>query len=169
MCDALGVIAGMSSLVSYAGAQDQAQLTNSRNLLESRDALHARDDEVRQQILQENQQKANLAQQKLDNDVQAMEVMSKASLSAGEAGVAGRVVDAIMTKYERDRLTTNTTLSSDIENIALQGTFNRAGADAQTQSRLNQLQPVQGPSALGLVAELGMAYGEAKHREKLVT
>jgi hypothetical protein len=98
-----------------------------------------------------------------------MELTSRAALSAGEAGVGGRVVDAVMTKYERDRLTTNTNLSADIDNLGVQGMYDRRGIEAEAQSQINQYQPVKGPSVLGLVAEIGMAGAEHKYMKSQKT
>lgn len=147
-----------SAVVSFAAQSQQAKATNKRNAAARLQITQARDDKNRQQILSETQQKEQQLQKKMDSNIQAMELTSKANLSAGEAGVAGRVVDAIMTKYERDRLTTNTNISADIDNLALQGTFDRKGIQSEAISQINQYQPVQGPSVLGLAAQVGMAY-----------
>lgn len=156
-----------SSVVSFAAQQQQANATNKRNAAARLQITQARDDKVRQQALKESQEKAQLAQKRMDSNIEAMELTSRAALSAGEAGVAGRVVDAIMTKYERDRLTTNTNISGDIENLALQGTFDRRGIEAEATSQINQYQPVQGPSVLGLAADIGMSYAEGEYMKSL--
>lgn len=156
-----------SSVVSFAAQQQQAKATNKRNAAARLQIAQARDDKNRQQILSENQQKEQQLQKKMDSNVEAMELTSRAALSAGEAGVAGRVVDAIMTKYERDRLTTNTNISADIENLALQGTFDRKGIESEAISQINQYQPVKGPSVLGLAADIGMSYAEGEYMKSL--
>jgi len=147
-------------VVSFAAQQEQADRTNDRNAAARLQITQARDDKIRQQALKESQEKAKLAQEKTDRGIEALELSSRAALSAGEAGVGGRLVNAIMTKYERDRLTTNTTLTSDIESLALQGTFDRKGIESEAQSQINQYQPVQGPSALGLMANVAMSKAE---------
>lgn len=158
-----------SAVVSFAAQQQQADATNARNATARLQITQARDDKVRQQALQESQQKEQQLQKKIDSNIQAMELTSRASVSAGEAGVAGRVVDAIMTKYERDRLTTNTNINADIENLALQGTFDRKGIESEAISQINQYQPVQGPSVLGLVADIGMSYAEGEYMKSQKT
>lgn len=158
-----------SSVVSFAAQQQQANMTNKRNAAARLQITQARDDKVRQQALSETQQKSQKLQEKMDKNIEALELTSRASLSAGEAGVAGRVVDAIMTKYERDRLTTNTNISADIENLALQGMFDRKGIESEAQSQINQYQPVKGPSVLGLVADVGMSYAEGEYMKSQKT
>jgi hypothetical protein len=152
-----------SSVIQFQAEKEKADATNARNATARLQIAQARDDKTRQQILSETQQKEQQLQKKMDSNVQAMELTSRAAVSAGEAGVAGRVVDAIMTKYERDRLTTNTNINSDIQSLALQGTFDRSGIESEAQSQINQYQPVAGPSVLGLVADIGLSIGEGQY------
>lgn len=161
MCDPVSAAMALSAVASHAAQAQQAKLTNQANAKTRLQITDARDNTVRQQALKESQEKAQLAQKKIDSNIEAMELTSKASLSAGEAGVAGRVVDAIMTKYERDRLTTNTSISGDIETVGQQGMYDRAGIESDAQSRLNQYQPVKGPNPLVLAAGLAMAGANA--------
>lgn len=172
MCDAITAmtIAKIgSSVVSFAAQRQQAKQTNRRNAAARLQITNARDDKVRQQALKESQEKAQLAQKKMDSNITAMEQTARANLSAGEAGVAGRVVDAIMTKYERDRLTTNTNISADIDTLGLQGMYDRRGIESEAQSQINQYQPVKGPSVLGLVADVGMSVAEGQYMKSQKT
>lgn len=172
MCDpvtAMTIATIGSSVVSFAAQQQQANQTNRRNAAARLQITQARDDKVRQQTLKESQEKAQLAQKKMDSNITAMEQTARASLSAGEAGVAGRVVDAIMTKYERDRLTTNTNISADIDTLGIQGMYDRRGIESEAQSQINQYQPVKGPSVLGLVADVGMAAAEGQYMKSQKT
>ena len=146
-----------SAVIGYAAESQQADATNARNATARLQIANARDEKIRGQILKESQEKEAKLQEKIDNDVDAMELMSKASLSAGEAGITGRVVNAIMTKYERDRLTTNSTLNSDMERIGTQGALDRSGIESEAQSMINKYQPVEKPSVMGLVMDVGMA------------
>lgn len=161
MCDPVSAAMAFSAVAGHAAQAQQAKLTNQRNAKARLQITNARDNTVRQQALKESQEKAQLAQKKMDSNIEAMELTSRANLSAGEAGVAGRVVDAIMTKYERDRLTTNTNISADIDTVGAQGMYDRAGIESDAQSKLNQYQPVQGPNPLMLVAGLAMAGANA--------
>ena len=172
MCDpvtAMTIAKIGSSVVSFAAQQQQARDTNKRNAAARLQITQARDDKNRQSILQTEQLQAQKAQEKMDRNIEAMELTSRASLSAGEAGVAGRVVDAVMTKYERDRLTTNTNLSADIDNLGIQGMYDRRGIEAEAQSQINQYQPVRGPSVLGLVADVGLSTAEGEYMKSLKT
>lgn len=172
MCDAVTAMTVAkigSSVVSFAAQQQQARQTNRRNAAARLQITNSRDNTIRQQALKESQEKAQLAQKKMDSNIEAMELTSRANLSAGEAGVAGRVVDAIMTKYERDRLTTNTNISADINTLGQQGMFDRAGIESDAQSQLNQYQPVKGPSVLGLVADVGMSVAEGQYMKSQKT
>ena len=165
MCDALAMVQIGKAVIGHAAQQDQANKTNARNAGARLQITNARDDKIRQQALKESQEKAALQQKKTDSSIEALELQAKASLSAGEAGVAGRVVDAIMTKYDRDRLTNNTNIDSDISNLALQGTFDRKGIESEAQSQINRYQPVQGPSVLPLVADIAMSKVEYDERQ----
>lgn len=172
MCDpvtAMTIASIGSSVVQFADASQQAKMTNKRNAAARLQITQARDDKNRQSILQTEQLQAQKAQEKMDSNIEAMELTSRAALSAGEAGVAGRVVDAVMTKYERDRLTTNTNINADIDNLGVQGMYDRRGIEAEAQSQINQYQPVKGPSVLGLVAEIGLAGANHKYMKSLKT
>ena len=95
-----------------------------------------------------------------------MRLSSRAALSAGEAGVGGAVVNAIMSQYERDRLTNNTNVVSDMEALTYQGTLDRKAIAARAQSRINQYQPVQGPNPLALITQIGIEKAEGKLRDE---
>jgi hypothetical protein len=146
-----------SSLLGFAAESQQADSTNARNATARLQIANARDEKVRSQILKQNQETDAKVQEKIDNNVNALELSDKAQLSAAEAGVSGRVVNAIMTKYERDRLTTNTTLSSDIDRIGTQGALDRSGIESEAQSMINKYQPVAKPSVMGLAMDIGLA------------
>jgi len=172
MCDpvtAMTIASIGSSVVGFAQQSQQAKMTNKRNAAARLQITQARDDKNRQSAQQQGQLQGQKAQEKMDRNIEAMELTSRAALSAGEAGVGGRVVDAVMTKYERDRLTTNTNLSADIDNLGVQGMYDRRGIEADAQSQINQYQPVKGPSVLGLVAEIGMAGAEHKYMKSKKT
>jgi hypothetical protein len=147
-----------TSVAKFAADDQLARETNKRNAAQQLQIGVARDDKISQQKLSQSQQEAKLAQQKIDNDITALEQASTSALSAGESNVAGRVVNAVMAKNERDRLTTNNTIDADLQTLALQGTLDRKGIDAEALSMINQYQPVRRPSVLGLGLEAGTDY-----------
>lgn len=155
-----------SAVVGHMAEADAARRTNQRNAEARKAATEARDNEVRAQALKESQEKAVLQQKKTDKSIEAMRLSSRAALSAGEAGVGGAVVNAIMSQYERDRLTNNTNVVSDMEALTYQGTLDRKAIAARAQSRINQYQPVQGPNPLALMTKIGIEKAEGELREK---
>lgn len=169
MCDAIGIVKGFQAIAGFAAEQAAANAQDEANARTRLQIKQAGDDKIRQQVLKERTETNNLLQQKIDNDITALEQTQRALLSAGEANVAGRVVNAVGNKFERDRLTTNNTIETDLQMLALQGTFDRKGIDAEVQSQLNQYQPVDGPSPLLLAGDLGMSAVEADRRKKEIT
>jgi hypothetical protein len=154
MCDPATAIAatslalGAGSAIASAKAQDKLAKTNAA------DAIRARNEDFRALGLQEQQTQDATQASIMTAHRTALNADAVARLSAGEAGVAGASVQAILgdisaqeseftTQAQRNETATITQLQQE-----------KRGAAAGAQSRINAVQP-SNPLAVGLTIGAG--------------
>lgn len=149
MCDALTIIAGASlalsagSQVAAAGAQNKASRQNREA------AIRARNEDFRALGLQEVQIQDAAQESIMATHRQAQQAEALARVSAGEAGVSGASVEAIIGDIaaQAGRATVNTERNLDASIRQIQQ--EKRGTAAGAQSRINAVQPAN-PFAVGL-------------------
>lgn len=112
--------------------------------------------EYRQLNMQQRQEETIAAQRKMAADLQEAELLARGRVSAGEAGVQGASVDAMLANISRGALEEKNVLTQNLESYNRQLDEQRIGVQSRAQSRINQ---VARPSFLGTVASTGAAMG----------
>ena len=112
--------------------------------------------EYRQLNMQQRQEQTIAAQRKLAADLQEAELLARGSVAAGEAGVQGASVDAMLANISRGALEEKNVLTQNLESYNRQLDEQRIGVQSRAQSRINQ---VARPSFLGTVASTAAAMG----------
>lgn len=131
MCDPTA-IAALSSIVQY-GEQQQRYAENKKA------ANQAYLNDVRQLNLRQREEEEAESQRSFDADVQAARDVSTARTAAGESGVAGLSVDALMADIVRQNLFDDTKGYSNLEMSKHQTEMEKEGAKSNRQSRINQV------------------------------
>ena len=132
MCDAPTIFSVMTTI---AGADEQ-QRQAKRNE-ESSNAAYLSD--ARQLNLRQRQEEEAESQRGQEADIQAMRDVAKAKTAAGESGVAGLSVDALMSDIMRQNMFDDTKASSNLSATKAQIAEQKKGAEASRQSRINQV------------------------------
>ena len=107
MCEASTILSAMTSIVAAGEQQEQAK-ANERNA----NASYLND--ARQLNLRQRQEEEAESQRGQEADIQSMRDMSKAKVAAGESGVAGLSVDALMSDILRQNLFDDTKADSNL-------------------------------------------------------
>jgi hypothetical protein len=105
------------------------------------------------------------AQEKIDRGLEGMKASSTALTSAGESGVSGNSIDALMGELDASVLRGNTTTTQNLE-LSQRGTRRQLASNKRTaQSRINSVaKPSKSATALsiaGTVASTAASYGSA--------
>ena len=102
--------------------------------------------EYRQLNMQQRQEETIAAQRKLAAQLQEAELLARGTVAAGEAGVAGRSVEDVLSNISRGALEEQNILTQNLEAYNRQLDEQRTGVKTRAQSRINQ---VAQPSTLG--------------------
>jgi hypothetical protein len=103
------------------------------------------------------------AQEKIDRGLEGMKSSATALTSAGESGVSGNSIDALMNELDASVLRGNTTTTQNLE-LSQRGTQRQLASNRRTaQSRINSVaKPSKSATALsiaGTVASTAASYG----------
>jgi len=161
MCLPVAVIAGISAAtgalsagVGYAGqrqqAKQQAAYQAQSAAAEKQRALQEQSS-IRMRQAQEQEATARELQQV---NVKSMEALARARVSAGEAGVSGASVTALMDDYTRQQAGYNSALlrQQELSGVATGLGLEQAGLASQ-QRLIGINQPINKPSALGAILQ----------------
>jgi|TARA_R100000030_G_scaffold37074_1_gene27790 LPS O-antigen subunit length determinant protein (WzzB/FepE family) len=125
-------IAALQGIVQYGEQQQQAEANR-----KAANASYVND--VRQLNLRQRQEEEAEAQRGFEADVQAARDQATAKTAAGESGVAGLSVDALMTDILRQNLFDDTKAGANLDMTKAQIAQEKEGAKAGRQSRINQV------------------------------
>lgn len=160
MCPPL-VIAGIGAATSVAGAlakksaQDQASAANAKS---AKQALLA---DWQQLDLREQQTQDAASMSIMAADRAARQSKAIASVSAGESGVAGNSVDALLSTFNNDASQARVTTSRNLEDQLNQLQLEKGGAKAQEQSRIDAVQPGSGLLTALQIGGAGIGFANA--------
>jgi hypothetical protein len=154
MCDPISAVtligAGISAVNTITGALGQDQ----RSAETKKAALEAQRLENVALARRAHQEQRAATQTIMQADRQAREADALARVSAGEAGVAGASVDALLADIERDRLEFGTSVGQDLDDSQKQIELEKRGAAARAQNRINAAPP---SDPLGTALKIGGA------------
>lgn len=125
------------------GAQQQQYNTN--KLLAQQSML----EQAGQLSLRESQERDALLDKAMANKIEAAKAKGRTIASAGEAGVSGMSIAALVADIERTKLNNQNTIGRNFAAIQQQGIYDRKALESQAQGRVNNLALPTAPSLLG--------------------
>lgn len=143
---------GVTTLASQKGAADAQEDANAiakENAMETRNANY---DQLHK-MAQESQ--ASAEQQIFENDTEALKATERAKVAAGESGVTGLSVDALLADMYGKQARFNDNVTQNLENQQQQIAFEIDNADRGYRSTINNLPLVQKPNYLGTALKTG--------------
>jgi hypothetical protein len=125
----------------------------------ARAAKEAAMSEYRQLNMQQRQEEAIAAQRKFAAQLQEAELLARGTVAAGEAGVAGRSVEDVLSNISRGALEEQNILTQNLEAYNRQLDEQRTGVRTRAQSRINQVaQPSLLSTGLKIASDASTVY-----------
>ncbi len=159
MCTpSLAISAGLQIGGQYSAQQSQARMTRMRNAAATESAQSALDLDQDILLRQAGEQRTRFAQAGFDRAVRARELAAQAVAQAGEAGVAGRSVEAQQRKvaFQEGQATVRAEKSFDSVMESIRDTNTKAISNMT--ARLNSLPAVNTPNLLATSLSVGANY-----------
>ena len=167
MCDVASAMLGMgiASAISGVYAQrQQAKAQEAANKAQYDQAVIARNANINQTNLMAEQEREAAGQKINENNKKARQAMSTAWVTAGENGISGLSVDALLRSLAGERDDYNQSVRTNYDRSMIAINNQRENANINANSVIASLQPVQQPDYLGAALKIGSAvtsYGTA--------
>ena len=159
---ALSVAGTAASAISQGQAADAQEAANARQADMIRQSSIANTD---QSALQLDQEKEGAAQKIAQNNEAAAQAIGTARVSAGESGVSGLSVNALLQDFAGQSAEYNQNVGKNFKNFSQQNSIDRKNIDARSKG--NQLGTPNAPDYLGAglkIAGAGVS-GYRQHKE----
>ena len=165
MCEALTMLGlGIASAVGGVYSQSQqARAQAAANKSQYDQAVVARNANINQTNLMAAQEQESASQKINENNKKAQQAMSTAALTAGENGISGLSVDALLRSLAGERDDYNQSVRTNYDRSMVAINNQRENANINANSVIASLQPVQQPDYLGAALKIGSAvtaYGQ---------
>jgi len=170
MCEPISIslaVGALTAATSAVGQKQQADTQERQQKLASQLERQRYLEEVTSIRQQQSQEQVALSQRLQNADVQAMEAKSKAIVSAGEGGVAGLSVEALVANISRKEATYAFSERKQAEMVDTSRTLGLQTAGAGYQRNLFSInKPIEQPNYIGSAlsgVQAGMGiYGSAQ-------
>jgi len=161
-------MAAASGGASLAAAKGNADAQTEANEIAAENALIARDSNYDQLNLLAAQEKAAAEQQINQNQEELLKATATAETAAGESGVSGLSVDALLADMYGKSAQFEDNVTQNLENKEQQIGFELENAGRGYQSTINNLPTVQQPDYLGTALSTGSSiFGAYKDHLKV--
>lgn len=124
-------------------AAEQQQYSTNR-LLAQQSML----EQAGQLSLRESQERDALLDKAMASKIEAAKVKGRTIASAGEGGVSGMSIAALVADIERTKLNNQGTINRNFDAIQQQGIYDRKALESQAQGRVNNMALPMAPSLL---------------------
>jgi hypothetical protein len=166
MCEPATITAGLAIASAVGGVYAQRQMANAQedyNQKQYANTMQAFRDNIAQTNLMQDQEHAQAVQQKTINNMQAAKALSTAAVSAGESGVSGLSVDALLSDLAGQRDRYNESVDTNYQNASAAIDNQRRNISTQAASQINSLRTPQMPDYLGAGLRIATAYDNYKN------
>lgn len=141
MCDPVTALAAATFAVDAGSAIVEHNAQSQKSKANKNNALDAFSANIKALDTRETQEKDASAQTIMQADRQARAADALAKVSAGEAGVAGASVDAVLANLTRQKNTFDVSEKENLGNKISQIEQQKTGVGADAQSRINAVPP----------------------------
>jgi hypothetical protein len=148
----LSVAGAGASVMSQAGIAEAQGETNEMAKASAMEARNANYDQLHL-MAQQNQDAAE--QQIFENDTEALQATERAQVAAGESGVTGLSVDALLADMYGKQARYKDGVTQNLENQQQQVSFEAENTDRTYRSTVQNLSPIEKPNYLGSALKAG--------------
>ncbi len=160
MCEPTTIlaIASVASTVASVSAQSQAaDAQSAANQRQYDNTMRARAANLNQTNLMQQQEREAGVQQLEQNNMAARAARSTATVSAGESGISGLSVDALMSDLGTKQNRFNSSVVTNYDNSAMAIANQRENVDINAASQINSLKTPAMPDYFGAALRIGNA------------
>jgi len=165
MCDATAmlVLNVASTVAGVYGQQQQAKAQQAYNDRQAKNTMEAYKANLEQTNLMQSQEHAAATQKVNENNRAAEAAKATARVSAGESGISGLSVDALLANLSGEQARYNESVNQNYENASMAIDNQRKNAQSNAASQINQLKTPQSPDYLGAALRIGQAAYDYKN------
>ena len=166
MCEptaAMLVLNVASTVAGVYGQQQQAKAQNAYNDQQAKNAMAAYRANLEQTNLMQSQEHAAATQKVNENNRAAEAAKATALVSAGESGISGLSVDALLANLSGEQARYNESVNQNYENASMAIDNQRTNAQVNAASQINSLKTPQSPDYLGAALRIGQAVYDYKN------
>lgn len=140
------------TVMSQAGAAEAQEEMNAREEASIREANQLNYDQL---ALMHEQQREQAEQALMENDTEALKATERAQAAAGEAGVTGLSVDALLADMYGRQARYTDSVEQNLKGAQTQIEFEKRNAQVTSQSQLNSLPVPDQPDYFGAALRAG--------------
>lgn len=166
MCEpttALLALSVASTVAGVYGQQQQVKAQNAYNDQQAKNTMEAYRANLAQTNLTQSQEQAAATQKINENNRAAEAAKAKALVSAGESGISGLSVDALLADLSGEQARYNESVNQNYQNASMAIDNQRKNAQINAASQINQLKTPQSPDYLGAALRIGQAAYDYKN------
>ena len=164
MCEPTTMLAIASVVSTGASVVSQSQAASAQSAANQRqyeNTIRARDANVNQTNLMQQQEREAGSQQLEQNNMAARAARSTAAVSAGESGISGLSVDALLSDLGTKQNRFNSSVVTNYDNSSMAIANQRDNIDINAASQINSLKTPAMPDYLGAALRIGSAGAKA--------
>ena len=173
MCEPATIITAMqiASAVASVSAQKQAaDAQTAANFRQYDNTMRARAANLNQTNLMQQQEREASSQQLEQNNLTARAAKSTATVAAGESGISGLSVDALMADLGTKQNRFNSSVVTNYDNSSMAIANQRENVDINAASQINSLKTPAMPDYFGAALRIGNAvYGGQNNKTSSTT
>ena len=165
MCNATAmlVLNVASTVAGVYGQQQQAKAQKAYNDQQAKNTMEAYKANLEQTNLMQSQEHAAATQKVNENNRAAEAAKATALVSAGESGISGLSVDALLANLSGEQARYNESVNQNYENASMAIDNQRTNAQVNAASQINSLKTPQSPDYLGAALRIGQAAYDYKN------
>lgn len=166
MCEpttALLVMSAASAAAGVYGQQQQVNAQNAYNEQQAKNTMEAYRANLAQTNLMQSQEHAAATQKINENNRAAEAAKAKALVSAGESGISGLSVDALLADLSGEQSRYNESVNQNYQNASMAIDNQRTNVRVNAASQINSLKTPQSPDYLGAALRIGQSYYDYKN------
>jgi hypothetical protein len=146
-----------STLLSHRAAAQEAGAQNAYRMANAQASVQSGNDQLAQLGLQQSQQETAAGEEKLRAAEEVRAAMATAAVAAGEGGVGGNSVIALMREFRGRTGRFNAAIDRQLQWGRNQTMAQMTGVQTQVQSQINSVPYAAGPSFLDAALRIGSA------------
>lgn len=167
---ALAIASVASTASSVYGQQQAANAQSAANQRQYDNTMRARAANINQTNLMQQQEREASSQKLDENNRAARAAQSTAAVAAGENGISGLSVDALMADLGTSQNRYNSSVYTNYDNSSMAIANQRENVDINAASQINSLKTPAMPDYFGAALRIGTAaYGAYKKQPPSIT